>query len=291
MDIGLFTPLVGPAADARYVATLGRMVEERGYTSVWLGEHVVLFDDYRSRYPYTDDGKMPAVGPTDGLLEPVTTLAYLAAVTTALRLGTGLVILPQRHPVVLAKELSNVDWLSGGRLRVGVGLGWQREEYEALMVPWEGRGVRTDEYIEVLRRLWVDDVSAFSGATYELPPSRLFPKPVQRPHPPIVIGGDSDAALRRVAAHGDGWYAFAMSPEQLAPRLAVLDRYLAEAGRRRDELLVVLCPYMRRTSRDDLDAYQQLGVDELVHTCFAADVDGLQRRLDVLDRHGLAPAP
>lgn len=289
MDTGLFTPLVGPHTGPDFVAALGRGAEARGYRTVWLGEHVVLFDDYTSRYPYRDDGRMPSVGPDEGLLEPLTTLAFLAASTTDLRLGTGLVILPQRNPVVVAKELSNLDWLSGGRLQVGVGLGWLREEYQALGAVWAGRADRCRDYVEVMKRLWTDDLSQFSGRHYELPPSRLFPKPVQRPHPPIVFGGDSDAALRRVAEIGDGWYAFAMSPAVLEERLGTLDELLAANGRDRRDLQIVLCPYLSRTTPDDVAAYRELGVTELVHTLFARDLEELERRFDVLSERGLAP--
>lgn len=290
MDVGLFAPLVGPHTGPDYVAALGQGAEERHYRAVWLGEHVVLFDDYRSRYPYRPDGRMPSVGPDEGLLEPLTTLAFLASATTSLGLGTGLVILPQRNPVVLAKELSNVDWLSKGRLRIGIGLGWLREEYQALGVPWQGRAARCDDYVEVMRRLWADDVSQLSSPSFELPPARMFPKPVQRPHPPIIVGGDSDAALRRVAAVGDGWYAFAMTPAALEERLARLDELLAEVGRDRRGLHVVLCPYLLHTTPDDVEAYRELGVTELVHTLFARDADELERRFDVLADRGLAPA-
>lgn len=289
MDIGLFTPLVGPQVGPSHVAALAVAVEERGYRSVWLGEHVVLFDDYVSRYPYREDGRIPTVGVTDGLLEPLSTLAFIAAHTSRLRLGTGLVILPQRNPVILAKELSNIDWLSSGRLAVGVGLGWLREEYDALAATWEGRADRFRDYVEVMKSLWTDELSAVDASSYVLPASRMFPKPVQRPHPPVIIGGDSDAALRRVAEIGDGWYGFAMTPDVLSERLRRLDEMLTEAGRTRDEIEVVLCPYLTRTTSEDAAAYAELGVTELVYTLFARDEDEVHRRLDVLAKRGLSP--
>ena len=289
MRVGLFAPLVGPPVGPEFVEALGASAEERGYASLWLGEHVVLFDEYDSRYPYMDDGKMPAVGVQQGLLEPFTTLAYLAATTTSLLLGTGVCILPQRKPVVVAKELSNVDLLSGGRVRFGVGLGWQREEFEALATPWEDRGARTDDYIEVVKRLWRDEISEFHGAFYDLPPSRLYPKPVTPGGPPVVIGGDSDAALARVARAGDGWYAFSMTPEELAPRLRTLEDMLAGVGRRRADIEVVVCPYAKPITDEDLDAYAALGVDEVVVMVFAHDLESLARRLDRLGERGLAP--
>jgi probable F420-dependent oxidoreductase len=289
VDVGLFAPLIGPDVGPELVAELGRLAEERGYASVWLGEHVVLVDDYSSTYPYTPDGKMPAVGAEEGLLEPITTLAYLAASTTTLQLGTGVLILPQRNPVVVAKELANVDFLSNGRLRVGVGLGWLREEFAALDAPWDKRADRCRDYVQVMKRLWTDDVAEWDGTFYRLPPARLFPKPTRRPHPPIVFGGESDAALRRVADLGDGWYAFSMLPAQLEPRLRRLDELLAERGRSRADIDIVVCPYQSRVGPDDIDAYAALGVDEVVHMVFARDTDRLRRRFDSLAEHGLAP--
>ena len=132
------------------------------------------------------------------------TLTYLAARTSTVRLGTAMLLLPQRNPVYVAKEVSSLDWLSGGRVDLGIGVGWLKEEFDALNVPWERRGRRTDEYLEVLRTLWVDDTSSFHGETYDLPPCEMFPKPVQQPHPPVHIGGETTAALRRAARHRPG---------------------------------------------------------------------------------------
>ena len=289
MQTGLFAPLVSPPVDAEYVRALGSMAEERSYSTVWLGEHVVLFDEYESIYPYMEDGKMPAVASDQGLLEPFTTLAYLAATTSTLLLGTGICILPQRNPVVVAKELSNLDWLSGGRVRFGVGIGWQKEEYEALATPWERRAERNDEYVQVVRSLWEDEVSGFRGEFYELPASRMYPKPRQPGGPPIIFGGDSDAALRRVARIGDGWYAFSMTPATLGERLTVLDRHLAAQGRSRSDIHLVVCPYMLPVTPDDVAAYEDLGVDEIVLMVFARDVAMLGRRFDSLEQRGLAP--
>src|SRR6202790_690433 len=141
--------------------------EERGIGTIWVGEHVVLFDQYESHSPYAEAGRMPAP-PGSGLLEPMVTLTYLAARTSTVRLGTAMLLLPQRNPVYVAKEVSSLDWLSGGRVDLGVGVGWLKEEFDALNVPWERRGRRTDEYLEVLRTLWVDNPSAYHGETYAL---------------------------------------------------------------------------------------------------------------------------
>jgi probable F420-dependent oxidoreductase len=253
---------------------VGRESDARGISTLWVGEHVVLFDQYASRYPYAADGKIPAPSGS-GLLDPMVTLSYLAACTKSVRLGTAMLLLPQRNPVYVAKEVSSLDWLSGGRVDLGIGVGWLKEEFEALGVPWERRGVRTDEYIEVLRTLWCDDTSSFAGETYTLPPCEMFPKPIQRPHPPLHIGGETDAALRRAARTAQGWHTFNRSPEELAAGLAKLDQLLAEAGRSRDELRITVCPYFNQLTPDLVEQYAEAGADAVAALFFcmsAADV-------------------
>ena len=221
MKLGVFCPLSSPAADAAYVRAFGEAAEGAGFDSLWVAEHVVLFDEYGSKYPYSPDGRLPA-RPTSGVLEPLTSLAYLAAVTSRIRLGTGILLVPQRNPVYTAKEAANIDWLSGGRLDLGVGVGWLAEEFRAVGVPWPRRGERTRSYLEVMRRLWCDEVSEYKDEFYELPACRQFPKPVQKPHVPIHFGGESDAALQRTADIGQGWYGFNLEPDGVAERLTRL---------------------------------------------------------------------
>src|SRR5262245_2184968 len=218
MRIGLFTPVGNPFATPEYMQALGAGTEERGFHSLWVAEHVVLFDEYESRYPYAEDGRIPARGDA-GFLDPFEALAFLAAGTKTLRLGTGICLVPQRNPVYTAKEVASVDWLSAGRLDFGVGVGWLAEEFRACATPFARRGDRSRAYLEVMRRLWCDDVSEYHGEFYDLPACRQYPKPIQRPHPPIHFGGESDAALRRVADLGQGWYPFNLEPEALASRL------------------------------------------------------------------------
>jgi probable F420-dependent oxidoreductase len=170
--------------------------------------------------------------------------------------------------VYVAKEVSSLDWLSGGRVDLGIGVGWLKEEFEALGVPWDRRGVRTDEYIEVLRTLWCDDTSSFAGETYTLPPCEMFPKPIQRPHPPLHIGGETDAALRRVARTGQGWHTFNRSPEELAAGLVKLDQLLAEAGRSRDDVRITVCPYFNQLTPDLVEQYAQAGADAVAALFF-----------------------
>ena len=288
MKIGLFAPLSNPFATPSFVATLGRAAEERGFHSLWVAEHVVLFDDYASTYPYAEDGKLPAGGES-GIFEPFTALSYLAAVTERIRLGTGICLVPQRNPVYTAKEVATVDWLSNGRLDFGVGIGWLREEFDAVAAPFPRRGERLRSYLEVMRRLWEDDVSEHHDEFYDLPACRQYPKPVQRPHPPIHFGGESDAALQRVADVGQGWYTFNQLPEDLPPQLTKLDGMLAANGRTRDEIEISVCPYLKGRDTDFIKGYADVGVDQVILLLLAFDEPGLLSTLDALSRTIVEP--
>jgi probable F420-dependent oxidoreductase len=278
VKLGLFVPLVAPLATPELVATLGREAEAGGFASLWLAEHVVLFDAHASRYPYAADGRFPASGES-GFLDPFGALGFLAGVTTQIRLGTGICLVPQRNPVYVAKEVATADWLSGGRVDFGVGVGWLAEEFAAVGAPFAERGLRCRSYLEVCKRLWCDPVSAYEDRFYRLPACRAYPKPVQRPHPPIHFGGESDAALERVADLGRGWYGFSLDPAGFAERVRRLDALLAARGRKRSELEVSVSPYLRTTGPEDLAAYAAAGADQVILTAFARDADGLRRRL------------
>ncbi len=281
MKFDLWMPTAAPFATPELLAVLGAEAEARGINRIWVGEHVVLFDEYASHYPYSADGKIPAPKGT-GLLEPLAVLTFLAAHTTRVRLGTAMVLLPQRNPVYTAKEVATIDWLSHGRVDLGVGVGWLREEFDAVNVAWPRRGARTDEYLAVLKTLWCDDPSAFEGEFYTLPPCSMFPKPLQQPHPPIHIGGESDAALRRTARAAQGWHTFNRLPEDLAEPLARLDGYLAEAGRRRDDLEITVCPYFQELTSERVAGYAAAGADAVAAMFFAGSADDVPAMLDQL---------
>ena len=292
MKLDLWIPTASPFTTPEVLAVVGREAEERGIGTLWVGEHVVLFDEYASHYPYAADGKIPAQ-PDTGLLEPFTTLAYLAAHTTTVRLGTAMVLLPQRNPVYTAKEVATLDWLSHGRVDLGVGVGWLEEEFRAVNVPWPRRGKRTDEYLEVLRTLWCDERSEFEGEFYSLDRCSMFPKPVQDPHPPIHIGGESDAALARAARAGQGWHTFNRAPSELAEPLARLDGRLADRGRSRSELTITVCPYFQPLDADLAEQYGEAGADAVAALILPLDadsvvaaLDGLQPVIDRIDRLG-----
>lgn len=279
MRISLFAPLISPQNDAAYVSALAKGAEERGFHGVWLGEHVVLFDEYDAEYPYEDDGKIP-VGGDRGLLEPITALSFMAAQTDRIRLGTGICLVPQRNPVYTAKEIAAVDYLSNGRVDFGVGVGWLEEEFAALDVPFARRGARCREYLDVIQSLWRDEVSSFSGEFYELAPCRQYPKPIQQPGPPIYFGGESDAALRRVADVGQGWYGFNVDVREAKRRLARLDELLAKKDRSRADVEVVICPYSHKVTKDIAAEYAAAGVEQLVLMIVGRDIGELNRWLD-----------
>lgn len=289
MDVGVFVPLGNGNATAEILRAVGREIEDRGFESIWVPEHVVLFDDYESQYPYSPDGKFPG-GAESGMLEPLQALTYLAAVTDRVRLGTGICLVPQRNPVYTAKAVTDLDNLSGGRVDFGVGVGWLREEFEAVAMPFEHRGRRTDEHLQVMKALWCDEVSEFHGELYDLDPCRMYPKPVQAPHPPIHVGGESDAALRRVARHGQGWFSFDRLPEQLPGPLARLDAALAAEGRSRADIVLSVSPYFNAVTPELVAQYREMGVDRLIVVCLAFDVDTLRSQLDDLVTGVLEPS-
>ena len=279
MEIGLFTPLRSPVATPEFLTDLGRECDERGIHSLWLGEHVVMFQDYQSSYPGSGDGKFrfPA---GSGLLDMVSALSFLAACTRRVRLGTGICILPQNNPVYVAKEYATVDFLSSGRLDFGIGVGWSWEEFAACGVPFEQRGARCDEYLEVIRTLWCDEVSSFQGTYYQLPECLLYPKPVQQPMVPITVGGHSEAALRRTARVGAGWYGVNVSPAETAALLGRLDRHLEAAGRTRSELKIIIGAVNDRIQPELIGEYAEAGVTELLIPFLRQGAKHLQANLD-----------
>jgi probable F420-dependent oxidoreductase len=287
--VGLFIPSVAPIATPEFLTAFAEAADDGGFASIWLGEHVVLFDDYESQYPYSADGKI-GVPAEAGLLDCWAALAFLAGASSRVRIGTAICLLPQRNPVGTAKEAASVDWLSGGRLDFGIGVGWLREEFEALDAPFDDRAARCREYIDVMRTLWCDDVSAFDGEFYRLPECRMYPKPVQRPHPPLYFGGESNAALRRVADLGNGWHGFGHLPDSAAERIRVLERFLGERGRSRSDVDVTVSPYMQPVGPELLPQYRDAGADQLVLVAFALDVAGIRETIGRLSDEFVAPA-
>lgn len=238
MKYGFTLPGRGPLATPETLGRIARRGEELGYDAVFTGDHILVPRHIASPYPYTESGEFPG-SPSGESMEQLTLLAFLAGQTAAIRLVTSVIIVPHRNPLVAAKALATLDVLSGGRLVVGVGVGWMREEFEALgLPPFEERGAVTDEYIRAFKELWTSDAPEFDGKYVRFRDISFLPKPVQQPHPPIWVGGESRPALRRTAELADGWYplgsnpTFPMAtPQQLAAGLERLAAYARRFGR------------------------------------------------------------
>jgi probable F420-dependent oxidoreductase len=258
--LGLHALGIGTGADRAVIDAVASAADRFDFSTLWAGEHVVMVDRPTSRYPYSDDGVIAVPAQADWL-DPMIALSFAAAASSRTRIATGVLLLPEHNPVVVAKQAASLDRLSGGRLTLGVGVGWAKEEFAALGVPFEHRAARTAEYVAAMRALWHDDVASFDGEFVRFDAIRVNPKPLRRI--PIVLGGNSDAALRRVVAWGDGWYGFNLDgPAAARERVDRLERLCAEAGRDRAELTVSVA--LRDPGVDDIGALTEAGVDELV---------------------------
>ncbi len=262
MQLGLHALGIGPGADRTVIDAVASAAEDHGFATLWAGEHVVMVDDSTSRYPYSDSGEIAVPAEADWL-DPMIALSFAAAASSRIRLATGVLLLPEHNPVIVAKQAASLDRLSGGRLTLGIGVGWSREEFEALGVPFEGRAARTAEYVAAMRTLWREDVASFAGRFVAFDSIRVNPKPVAGKGIPIVVGGNSDAALRRVAAWGDGWYGFNLDGiDEVRHRIGRLEKLLEESGRDRAGVRVAVALAAPRAA--DAGALAELGVDELV---------------------------
>ena len=258
MELGLFSINMGPCVAPDAVAAAARAAEDAGFDSVWAGEHVILPDPQVPPSP---------MAPQDPALDPLLGLCWAAAATTTIRLATGIVILPQRNPVVLAKQVASLDVLSGGRVTLGVGVGYLEPEFRAIGANFEERGAVTDEFIEAMQHLWDDEHPEFHGRFADFGGTQgvdAHPRPLQRPLP-IVVGGRSAPAFRRAVARGHGWYGFALAPEDTAACLEGLRRAAGEVDRpaSRGDLEITVTPRGRMTA-DRVAAFRDLGVDRLV---------------------------
>jgi probable F420-dependent oxidoreductase len=231
MKIGLKLPSSGPLAKPAFIAELAEMGDRLGYDSLQVSDHVVVPAEIRSRYPYSASG-LPSWRPETDYFEPISMLGFLAGRTHRARLGTSVLVLPYRHPVVTAKQLASIDALSGGRVFIGVGAGWQEEEFKILgSPPFAERGAITDEYIQVFRAIWNDELPEFHGKYVQFPPLGAHPQPVQKPSIPIIVGGHTRPAIRRAARLGDGWMPIRMGPDGLIAGLQYLRKQAQEIGR------------------------------------------------------------
>jgi probable F420-dependent oxidoreductase len=260
MKIGFFAVGIGHLARPDLVKTVAVHAERLNFATVWAPEHVVLLDNHISKYPYSK-GEFPLPADT-AFADPFVTLGYAAAYTSRVKLVSGICLVPEHNPVVLAKVVATLDHLCGGRFTLGVGVGWLEEEFKAVGVPWEGRAQRTREYIEAMRCLWRDAHSTYKGEFVKFENVRSYPKPVHG-EVPIWFGGESGPALKRVADYGNGWCGFNLSADEATAKMKRLDELIKAAGRKRSEIYMALSPYTKPITRDDLKRYRDAGVDEL----------------------------
>jgi len=264
------------AIDSSAALEMCTTAEKVGFESVWGGEHVIIPTGIESAYPYTPDGKIP-VEPDAPIPDPLIWLAYVAAAAPTLRLGTCILILPQRNPLILAKELATLDTLSGGRVELGIGIGWMREEFDALGVPWEARGTRNDEYVEAMRLLWSGPEVEFHGRFVDFDVVTCSPRPPNGSIP-IIVGGDTDKAIGRAARLANGYFPGSTDPEKLASLIASL-REAAEAnGRNPDEIEISAIFTEFGDPLKSVEQMAELGVDRLmVPAFFFAGDEGIDR--------------
>ena len=272
MKFGLYGINVGICSDPEVSARVARAAEHAGFDSLWTAEHVVLPDPQVPPSP---------LGPHEKLLDPLVSLAFLAGQTERVTLATGIIILPQRNPVVLAKELASVDVLSGGRLVFGIGAGYLEPEFRAIGADFEGRGARTDEYLEAILSLWTMEKPSYQGETVSFTGIDAHPRPVQIPYPPIVVGGYSRPAFRRTQRFGNGWYGFLRTPEMTKADLEGLaraaDQVDRDAALGKLEISVTPPPGL---DAGEVDRFAELGVHRLVLLPIVRSADELVRFIE-----------
>jgi probable F420-dependent oxidoreductase len=295
MQFGVIPPVrTGVTADPQWMASFARHAESCGFESIVLVEHAVVISDYSSTYPYAASGRMPL--PDDcPIPDPIDLLAYLAAVTERLALATGVLVLPNHHPVVLAKRVATVDVLSGGRVRLCVGVGWMDEELRATGADPRTRGRRTDESIAAMRALWADSGeggASFEGEFCSFDHAHSFPKPVRPNSVPIHIGGHSEAAARRAGRLGDGFHPLGLDAEGLALRLGQLREAAEDAGRDPAAVELSLSGYLPTTTEQDVEDAEASGATRVVvSTSMSADLSAVHDELSAFaERFGLRAA-
>jgi probable F420-dependent oxidoreductase len=264
----------------RYFQEVAIAADQLGYESLWMPEHLVFPQEMAGSPFVAGEGEAahPPVPPETPLFDVFTYLAFLAGQTSRIRLGTNVYLMGLRHPFIAARAIQTLDIVSGGRAEIGVGAGWLRSEWTAAGMDPRTRGRRLDEVLQVCKRLWCEEAVAHNGEFYQFASVKFEPKPLQRPHPPIHVGGESAAALRRVARHGDGWYGIGHTLESVQPVLKKLREITREEGRNPEELEIITAAEV--SSRDELRRWEDLGVTRLVVCPWRRGreaVDGLRR--------------
>jgi probable F420-dependent oxidoreductase len=276
MKFGLLFANAGPFSNPDLLAHLATTAEACGFESLWTVEHVVIPQGYKSPYPYSKDGKIPG-GEDVPIPDPLLPLGFVAAITKKLKLATGVVILPQRHPLYVAKEVATLDLLSGGRVILGIGSGWLKEEFDALGLDFHQRGARTDEAIQAMRACWRDNPSSFNGSQFSFGPLMSFPKPAHREGVPIHIGGHSPAAARRAGRFGDGFFPAIGEIPKLQELFGTMREAATRAGRDPNKI-ELSC--MGRAKPESIKPLEDLGIARAVIPPPGFDKDALSRGLE-----------
>jgi len=300
-------------AGPEQLRSVAQRAEDLGYDHVWVSDHIVLPKKVDSFYPYAADG-VPTFKPDEPYFEPLAALNFIAGCTQRIRLGTHVLIIPYRNPVLTAKMLSTLDVLSGGRVILGAGVGWMEEEFQAMgLDTYKERGAVTDEYLELYKELWTKESPSFQGKYYQISDSGFAPKPVQKPHIPIWIGGHTGPAIRRAAKYGDGWMPIGLrppailDPEELGGKIARLRKLTVEAGRPEDAVSLTFSTSVvfndaAGSSRElmqggpeqiaaDLRQYQDLGVANFIVNFQGGTVPELQENMERFSREVMTLIP
>ena len=284
MKFGLMFVNSGPFSNPDLLAHLATTAERCGFESLWTVEHVVIPKGYQTPYPYSKDGKIPG-GEDVAIPDPLLPLGFVAALTKKIRLATGVMILPQRHPLYVAKELATLDLLSGGRTILGIGSGWLKEEFDALGLDFHARGARTDEAIKSMRALWRENPSSFHGKHFDFGPVMSFPKPVQKAGVPVHIGGHSPAAAKRAGRLGDGFFPALSEPAQLTELFGLMREAAAKAGR--DAKMIELS-CIGRAKADAIKPLEDVGIARVILAPPGFDQEALSRGLEKIGNEVIA---
>lgn len=261
MKFGIVPVNIGVESVEQMVG-LAQAAEATGFESVWTFEHVIVPLDYQSKYPYDTSGKMGAE-PETHFVDPLIALTAIAMATDSLKLATGVNILTQANPLYLAKQVASLDFVSNGRFMLGVGIGWLREEFAALGIPFERRGDRFDDYVVAMKKIWSGDVVEHESDFINWHGFKSYPLPLQRPHPPVIIGGGKGRIYERIAKHGDGWFAVAGSSDELASALEQLRAACDVEGRDFSEIEITWF-WDRHFDRDAVQSLADMGVHRLL---------------------------
>lgn len=262
----------------KFLLPLAKRADQLGYDSLWLGEHMVFPSHIESKYPYNPEAGAPL--PSTPLYDPFLTFTYIAAQTRQINFGTGIYVLPLRHPLIVAKSVATLDALSGGRVLFGIGSGWLKEEFDALGVPWEHRGARMEESVNIMRRLWAEPLVSHSGRFYQFEELGFEPKPAQD-RVPVLVGGETPLAIKRAARCGDGWYGMHHTPESAARRIKELKEL-----RDSSDSFEITVSYATLPSVDTLRRFAEVGVDRIVlgNKLMSGDAKSVDVALDGLER-------